>query len=63
MCRLHRVIPLRAWEMTHLDRAPTQGLPEPPDTPADLQRLIDALIESGEDPDLAAAAVAELPRH
>lgn len=54
---------VRAWEMTHLDRAPTQGLPEPPDTPADLQRLIDALIESGEDPDLAAAAVAELPRH
>jgi polyphosphate glucokinase len=49
---------VKAWEVSHLRGTPAKGLPEPPDTAADLQRLIDALIEPGEDPDIAAPAPA-----
>jgi polyphosphate glucokinase len=52
---------VKAWDVTHLHGTPTRGLPEPPDTPEDLQRLIDTLIESGEDPDLAAAQTGRSP--
>lgn len=52
---------VKAWDVTHLHGTPTRGLPEPPDTPEDLKRLIDTLIESEEDPDLAAAVTGRSP--
>lgn len=52
---------VKAWDISHLRGAPSRGLPEPPETAADLQQLIDALIDTEEDPDLAAMMTGEQP--
>lgn len=42
---------VKAWEITHLRATPAKALQSVPESPGELQRLIDALMESNEDPE------------
>jgi len=42
---------VKAWNVTHLRATPARTITGPPESPTELQLLIDALMESEEDPD------------
>ena len=45
---------VRAWDVSHLRATPAKALPQMEESPEQLQRLIDAMLDTAEDPEAAA---------